>query len=391
MFFRNPDSADSDTDLPDAAFHEASTQKMDTSPTNELDMKMDRMMALVEDMSKRMREQEEMLQEQDRLIASLQGEKNTECRNKKPRSSLEPMDVDFSLSSPQHFHHRTGELSKFNGERAGWISWRTEAQTKLRIDGRAIGTEEEQFGYLYMHLTTTAQKRIQQWYNMRLKLGTGCTPIAFLERAEGTFGDPNERKNAHTLLMVIKQKDNESFSEFITGFEELLAQAGGDDWPMEVQVNTLERAVNKEMQSRLVSYPLSDESYFTFRAACLTIDAKLQAMRTWNNSSSSGAVSGKSGSGSANSKMNVPVSKNSGASVGNYNNTGERARWVSTEERERRRQAGVCLRCGRNNHILKECRFRRAVEPQIRSNDLKINEVDVGGNIENTSDNKGNV
>lgn len=140
--------------------------------------------------------------------------------------------------------HRTGDLKQFNGERSEWISWRTEAQTKLRIDGRAIGNEDEKFGYLYMHMSVTAQKRIQQWYNLRIKMGTDCTPAAFFDRAEGTFGDPNERKNTLTLLEVIKQRKDESFSNFVTRFEEILAQAGGEDWAMYLQVNALEKALN---------------------------------------------------------------------------------------------------------------------------------------------------
>lgn len=260
--------------------------------------------------------------------------------------------------------HKTGDLKAFSGDRSEWIAWRTEALTKLNTDGRAIGNDQEKFGYLYMHLQIGAQKRIQQWYNMCLKTNTNCNPMAFLERAESTFGDPNERKNARTLLSALKQKNDESFSDFITKFEELLAQAGGEEWPQDVQIDALEDSLNKEMQSCLVSYQLIDPTYYTFRSACLSIDAKLQAMRM---------RSGNSG------QLTVPRSTGrSGQGNWQQRTSGrdrERAPWASPEERERRRQAGLCLRCGGTDHMQKSCSFRSAVDP--RSKDARINEAQI--------------
>ncbi|RKF84240.1 hypothetical protein GcM1_134006, partial [Golovinomyces cichoracearum] len=190
------------------------------------------------------------------------------------------------------------EMPRHKTERSEWIAWRTEAQTKLNTDGRAIGNDQEQFGYLYMHLQTGAQKRIQQWYNMCLKTNTNCNPMAFLERAEGTFGDPNEKKNARTLLSATKQRSDESFSDFITKFEELLAQAGDEEWSQDVQPAPL------------------------------------------NNTSRSGQ--------------------------GNWQETAdgkakERAPWASPEERDRRRESRLCLRCGGADHLQKACKYRSAI------------------------------
>lgn len=70
-----------------------------------------------------------------------------------------------------------------------------------------------------MHLNSTAQQGTQLWYYMRLKFGTGFTPSVLLERAKGIFGNHNDKKKTHTLPMLFRQKGNESFSEFIFGFE----------------------------------------------------------------------------------------------------------------------------------------------------------------------------
>lgn len=216
-------------------------------------------------------------------------------------------------------------------------------------------------------------------------MGTDCTPAAFFDRAEGTFGDPNERKNALTLLEVIKQRKDESFSDFVTRFEEILAQAGGEDWAMDLQVNALEKALNNEMQSRLVSYPLQDPSYNTFRSACLTIDAKLQAMKTWARSTS--IITPPKVTGSTGGSKDFQGKSRGGERV----DTRERAPWASAEERERRRSLGLCLRCGGANHRQKGCRLRSAVEPRSEGGIVRVNAMGVEGSIEGTSEHQGNV
>ncbi|RKF71509.1 hypothetical protein GcC1_098016 [Golovinomyces cichoracearum] len=242
-----------------------------------------------------------------------------------------------------------GELQLYYEERSEWISWQTEALTKLRIDGHLLGGPEQKFGYLYMHLQRNAQKRMQQWYSMCLRTRTNCNPEAFLARAESTFGDPNERRNARTLLNAMKQGPNESFSDYITKFEELLAQAGGEGWPQEVQVNALEESLNREMQSRLVNDISADPNYQSFRATCLTIDAKLQAMRMRSKIYGNRAEMG-------GEKRDI------GSSGGGNNR--RRAPWASTEERERRRREGLCLRCGGGDHLQGRCRFMSAGNTQ---------------------------
>ena len=347
--------SDSENEVEEVRFFEAiSEEQMADSSNDPLTRKLDMIMSLMGDMKQKMDKQEKKLEEQANIIESLthDSRENGEIAGK---AYSDKMDIEKSIMKrPQH---RTGELREYNGERSEWIAWRTGAQTKLRIDGEAIGNAEEQFGYLYMHLSTTAQKRMQQWYNLRLKMGTDCTPFAFFERAEGTFGDPNERKNALTLLETTKQRSDESFSDFITRFEEILAQAGGEDWNVDLQVNALEKSLNREIQTLLVSYPLADPSYNTFRAACLTIDAKLQAIRAWDRGSTN--------------KPNQRVGNNNARSSKdngdprNTNRSSERASWASADERERRRRLGLCLRCGNSNHRQKNCNFRSAINPNL--------------------------
>ena len=244
----------------------------------------------------------------------------------------------LAVSHNESPRHETGDLKAFSGDRSEWFAWRTEGQTKLSTDGRAIGSDREQFGYLYMHLQVNAQKRIQQWYNMCLKTANDCNPSAFFERAEGTFGDPNEKKNARTLLSATRQRGDETFSDFITRFEELLAQEGGEEWPQDVQIDTLEDSLNKEMQSRLVSYQFADQNYHTFRSACLSIDAKIKAMRMRSRNSIQPTSSGSATrNGLRDGQRRTKIKEN------------ERAPWASSEERERRRQAGLCLRCCKNS------------------------------------------
>jgi len=39
------------------------------------------------------------------------------------------------------------------------------------------------------------------------------------------------------------------------------------------------------------------------------------------------------------------------------------ARWVSQEELERRKEQGLCLRCGGKGHIIRNCKLKPAKRP----------------------------
>ncbi|RKF63824.1 hypothetical protein GcC1_136015 [Golovinomyces cichoracearum] len=159
---------------------------MSTTDTS-VPSKLEELLGIMTEMKTKMGAQEEELRAQKVKIGELT---LSNAERKNSISSEDRMHLD--RDSPQEKtmqvtempRHKTGDLKDFSGERSEWISWRTEAQTKLNTDGRAIGNDQEQFGYLYMHLQTGAQKRIQQWYNMCLKTNTNCNPMTFLERAE---------------------------------------------------------------------------------------------------------------------------------------------------------------------------------------------------------------
>ena len=54
----------------------------------------------------------------------------------------------------------------------------------------------------------------------------------------------------------------------------------------------------------------------------------------------------------------------------------QRAKWVDTAEREKRREKGLCFRCGAAGHRISECPYRAAVRPTT------INAVGVGPLLE---------
>ncbi|RKF72930.1 hypothetical protein GcC1_092018 [Golovinomyces cichoracearum] len=163
---------------------------MSTTDTSVLS-KLEELLGMMTEMKTKMGAQEEELGAQKVKIEELT------LSNAERKSSISSEDrMHLDRDSPQE--------KECNGERFEWIAWRTEARTKLNTNGRAISNDQEQIGYLYMHLQTGAQKRIQQWYNMCLKTNTNCNPMEFLERAKGTFGNPNEKKNARTLLSATK-------------------------------------------------------------------------------------------------------------------------------------------------------------------------------------------
>lgn len=59
-----------------------------------------------------------------------------------------------------------------------------------------------------------------------------------------------------------------------------------------------------------------------------------------------------------------PGPKKTGTRGSTPPNAGKRAKWVSDEERNKRREQGRCLRCGGSGHLVRDCPYAPARRPE---------------------------
>lgn len=260
-------------------------------------------------------------------------------------------------------------LREFGGKRADWEEWHLAATLKIRADGKAIGGEGDHFDYLVSRLTGDAAKATHAFALEKIKDGTGSSEslISYLSRL---YDDPNREARAIQALHDMRQGDNEAFGPFITKFETTLANAGGGRYDDGQRIAYLRNALNYELRNRLIgNKPPSDWSSYV--AFLQTIDSELQALQIGRRHAPPTAAAKKTTLGDITTaepmdwEPTAPITSNQMV-VRN----GRHAKWVSEATITFRKQRGLCLRCGHQGHMIRDCPFL----PAARTTQAKVME-----------------
>lgn len=271
-----------------------------------------------------------------------------------------PATTASNIESLEKPRHRLGQLGKFSGKTSEWESWKLGAELKIETDGAAIGNDRDQFNYLYTTFESDAQTRVANWVHaVRAYRPDEVTAHGFFMHSQSVFGDPNAQRNALVKLNSLRQRQNELFSEFLPRFEEILAKANGDIWPDNVKINHLTCSLNDEMSQALVYQTNLSPEYLRFKDNLLTIDAQIQALKARNKVRSGGE--GK-GTGAPRAKGTGATTTTSGDAM-DWEPTVNVAKWVSQDEIKRRKENNLCLRCGKDGHMIAACRMKPAKRP----------------------------
>ena len=139
----------------------------------------------------------------------------------------------------------------FDGNRRNFRAWQLAMESKLRVDGPAIGGPADRFAYIYSRLDQTPQGMAAAYFE---KGGAdGChDPSQFMEYLASCYGDPNIKQRALSRLETMRQGDRETFAAFLPKFERELADSGGANWEDSVRINALKRVINQELRAHLV-------------------------------------------------------------------------------------------------------------------------------------------
>ena len=260
------------------------------------------------------------------------------------------------------FKKRLGELTKFDGTKGHYPSWKLEAMSKLAYDGHLMGDNRAQLAYLFMRMEPGAQLNVRSYYNA-VQVQAAYTPEMFIAYLDSVFVDPNEAGRALQRLQKMRQGESESFAAFFPRFERTLAEAEMSAESDRTKISFLEGTLNDDTRRAMVGRART--TYLLFAADLQLVGSQLDGLRqsrkaTEDNAKSLGGQSQK-GKGTANEKSRMGGGN---AGAGNSSDDGkERARWVTAEEIRRRKERNLCLRCGREGHIIKSCPLAPAQRP----------------------------
>lgn len=266
---------------------------------------------------------------------------------------------------------------RFDGNRKKFRNWKLEMVGKLRTDGHLMGGPADHFTYIFSRLGDHPQSLAAAFYERGH--GRHADPVAaFFQHLTGVYGNPNQAKDACGKLEKLKQ-GNTPFAAYLPKFEKELADAGGDAWPHDVRIDYLKRTLNDEMTTQLRSQRKMPTKYHKYVVALQELAGNLEDtyLRKKAPSNSGLAKSGGKPVDAAPaadlmdweptkvSKIRKAIQKQ------NKDLEGKRAKWVSQEELDRRREDGDCLRCGRPGCRIAKCPLLPAKRPSAETKKVK--------------------
>ena len=244
---------------------------------------------------------------------------------------------------------------------------------KLATDGEAIGSTQAQFAYVYHRLDKMAWKNASTYVQAHQGVGT---PQGLLDYLEQMYGDPNIRERAARRLHELRQPDDMSFKRFLPRLERQLADADALNWPDQAKRQILINALNPTMISALMN-----------RGVPRTFGDLVNRLHEISNDQDSLIIN--------NPRMQANGAnrrKAASPTVTHYDNHADemdwaptranrvraasdtlakRARWVDEDEMDRRREKGLCFRCGREGCQVATCPFFPPVRPGSKSRAAK--------------------
>jgi hypothetical protein len=264
--------------------------------------------------------------------------------------------------------HSLSHPEKYDGtDKAAYPAFKGLLRAKLRIDAAAIGGEPERVWYAFGRLSGKASDRIFPWINNQEEASKPLRVNDLFVQMDAAFSDPQRAQRALEWINNQKQRTR-PFREFLQKFEQKLLEAGGWEFSDQVRKGYLKAAINKRLRTQLVAQaePSTYEAYVN--QLRMTSD-NLEEIDRMDSGQKSWGITNPTpsrGSGSADDNMDWEPSTqvNSGkAPTRGRTENSPRAKWVSQETLEKRRENGECLRCGANDHFISNCRLGSAKRP----------------------------
>ena len=297
-------------------------------------------------------QQREMAEQRARI--NRQEEELARMRKQQPQV---PPATEITIKRPKE---RLPTLREFGGKRTEWDEWELVARNKLYADGEAIGSGYDQFLYIFSRLTGDAARAARAWANEGTERGT-ASGYDFLSYLASIYSDPNKEARALESLYSMRQGDRETFANFLPKFETTLSNAGGSEFSEKQKINYLRNALNREMRQLLISETGTGVTYPAFVSRLHQIGSNLAAFKAQSGAPARTGLyhrQDSAGAGQMEWEATGPARTNQTTTTG-----APRAKWVDKKTLDSRRERGCCLRCGRDNHYVRQCRFLPATRP----------------------------
>jgi hypothetical protein len=264
----------------------------------------------------------------------------------------EPQPAVPPAAMPTSARLRFSEPEQFSGQRDQYESWKTKALVFVNAHHEIYPQERDKILYIFQRLTGRAY---DQMVPIMVTLGTEHEaqelthlPLA-LGRMDALFGQINRVEDAAAKLNNLRQKSSERVAEYAAEFQRLLGIVGGGESEAGLCVR-FRSGLRFEIATRLVGMPdLGTLQALVSRS--IAIDQDLQNnefLKRWNRH-----LWNQRSTPSARSSNSEPVPME----IGRMN--------LTEQERQRRIENRLCFKCGKPNHLARNCRAQ--VQPSARA------------------------
>jgi Retrotransposon gag protein len=261
------------------------------------------------------------------------------------RTALAQAQSTKTSSSP-----KLPDPEKFAGQTYKFDTWLPSIKAKLRIDGTAIGDATAQFYYVYLNLDSSVQamvlpqlshaESVQRWdYN------------SILDQLARVYDNPNKQQEAEDKLYTLRQ-GNDSLPAYIAKFERTLYEAGGQSWNDVNKISSFRNGLNASIRSRLAQQLTLPRVYADFLRTVQQLASKAAAPPY----ASAPKI--------ATDPMDVSElqfdSTIGALTFDSPTDPAVSAQSTTKELRQLYRQTGRCVRCGSQEHYIKNCNLAPA-------------------------------
>lgn len=254
----------------------------------------------------------------------------------------------------------------------GYVSFRLNLNSKLAIDRDTFRTEEEKVYYAFDRLTGVAARRMIPWIRAKQD-ARQLTLDGFIAEMDSAFDDPQRREKALVRVNSMKQGQKD-LSSFLGEFNEALTDAGGLFWDDEQKKTLLQVAINIQLMSAMIGR----ERKPSYEGYCDQLRAVDEDLKQVNRIQSRRARTTRMYSAPAARDPNQMDWQPSQVNATRTNQP-RREYWGTPEEIAQRRKEGLCLKCGRKGHLVRDCRAptnRQLAKIAAAKNKPRVEEID---------------
>jgi hypothetical protein len=296
-------------------------------------------------------------------------------------ASHTPAPTEYLEATIRRPRARLPDPAKFAGSTSDWPSWKITIISKLQVDGEAIGSDSDQLIYIFTRLEKLAWKNTTAFMQQRKDTASPHELLAYLERI---YGNPNIQAQAARRLHVLRQKSDQPFSKFLPQLEREFADAGALEWADEpkrqIVLNSLNETMTDALRYRGVPKTFQGliDQLHEISTDYDTLDApRSRAKKTWKSQKREEYYDPMDWTPSSSTVKANRFARDSPPSRSKDQRlTSKRAKWVEPEELDRRREEGLCIRCGRPGCRIATCPLKPAKRPEETRRHLNTNKLE---------------